>query len=92
MQDRVPAFSPEKAKAFIEKELGCSIDIVYKEFVERPIAAASLGQVFNPKLFLHLRFLPSTIAYLIYHTHITQSFFSKIFPCLNSVETRCIVI
>lgn len=45
LQDRVPAFSPDKAKAFIEKEMGCSIDIVYKEFEERPIAAASLGQV-----------------------------------------------
>ncbi|RLN35705.1 hypothetical protein C2845_PM03G29300 [Panicum miliaceum] len=45
LQDRVPAFSPEKAKAFIEKEMGCSIDVVYKEFEERPIAAASLGQV-----------------------------------------------
>lgn len=45
LQDRVPAFSPEKAKAFIEKEMGCSIDVVYKEFQERPIAAASLGQV-----------------------------------------------
>ncbi|KAJ1277195.1 hypothetical protein BS78_05G276300 [Paspalum vaginatum] len=45
LQDRVPAFSPEKAKAFIEKEMGCSINFVYKEFEERPIAAASLGQV-----------------------------------------------
>jgi hypothetical protein len=100
MQDRVPAFSPEKAKVFIEKEMGCSIDVVYKEFEERPIAAASLGQVFNPKLCykknpklcMHLHFLPSTIAYLAYHKHIMQSFFSKIFPCLNPVETRCIVI
>jgi predicted unusual protein kinase regulating ubiquinone biosynthesis (AarF/ABC1/UbiB family) len=64
MQDRVPAFSPEKAKAFIEKEMGCSIDVVYKEFEERPIAAASLGQVFNRKLCLHLHFLPNTFAYL----------------------------
>jgi len=56
LQDRVPAFSPDKAKAFIEKEMGCSIDIVYKEFEERPIAAASLGQVFNPKLYEHLHF------------------------------------
>jgi len=92
MQDRVPAFSPEKAKVFIEKEMGCSIDVVYKEFEERPIAAASLGQVCNPKLCMHLHFLPSTIAYLVYHKHIMQSFFSKIFPCLNPVETRCIVI
>ncbi|CAD6212240.1 unnamed protein product [Miscanthus lutarioriparius] len=45
LQDRVPAFSPEKAKVFIEKEMGCSVDVVYKEFEERPIAAASLGQV-----------------------------------------------
>jgi len=56
LQDRVPAFSPEKAKAFIEKEMDCSIDIVYKEFEERPIAATSLGQVFNPKLYQHLHF------------------------------------
>jgi hypothetical protein len=41
---------------------------------------------------MHLHFLPSTIAYLVYHKHIMQSFFSKIFPCLNPVETRCIVI
>ncbi|CAM0950765.1 unnamed protein product [Alopecurus aequalis] len=45
LQDRVPAFSPEKAKAFIEKEMGCSVDVVFKEFEDRPIAAASLGQV-----------------------------------------------
>ncbi|XP_020393919.1 protein ACTIVITY OF BC1 COMPLEX KINASE 7, chloroplastic [Zea mays] len=50
LQDRVPAFSPEKAKAFIEKEMGCSIDVVYKEFEERPIAAASLGQVHRAML------------------------------------------
>jgi hypothetical protein len=56
VQDRVPAFSPEKAKAFIEKEMGCSIDVVYKEFEERPIAAASLGQVFTPKLYQYLHF------------------------------------
>jgi len=36
--------------------MDCSIDIVYKEFEERPIAAASLGQVFNPKLYQHLHF------------------------------------
>uniref|UniRef100_A0A0D9XBM3 ABC1 atypical kinase-like domain-containing protein n=1 Tax=Leersia perrieri TaxID=77586 RepID=A0A0D9XBM3_9ORYZ len=45
LQDRVPAFSPEKAKAFIEKEMGCPIEVVFKEFDDRPIAAASLGQV-----------------------------------------------
>ncbi|GKE93807.1 protein activity of BC1 complex kinase 7, chloroplastic, partial [Tanacetum coccineum] len=45
VQDRAPAFSPEKAKGFIEKELGAPVNIIFKEFEERPIAAASLGQV-----------------------------------------------
>lgn len=45
IQDRVPAFSPAKAKGFIEKELGAPVHIIFKEFEERPIAAASLGQV-----------------------------------------------
>lgn len=47
MQDRVPAFSPEKAKAFIQEELGAPINVLFKEFEEQPIAAASLGQVFD---------------------------------------------
>ncbi|XP_010252775.1 PREDICTED: uncharacterized protein LOC104594255 [Nelumbo nucifera] len=45
LQDRVPAFSPKKARDFIEKELGAPIDLLFKEFEDRPIAAASLGQV-----------------------------------------------
>ncbi|KVI10595.1 Protein kinase-like domain-containing protein [Cynara cardunculus var. scolymus] len=45
LQDRVPAFSPAKAKSFIEKELGAPVNVIFKEFEERPIAAASLGQV-----------------------------------------------
>lgn len=45
LQDRVPAFSPEKARAFIESELGAPVNIIFKEFEDRPIAAASLGQV-----------------------------------------------
>ncbi|XP_052728831.1 protein ACTIVITY OF BC1 COMPLEX KINASE 7, chloroplastic-like isoform X2 [Vigna angularis] len=45
LQDMVPAFSPEKARKFIESELGASIDMLFKEFEDRPIAAASLGQV-----------------------------------------------
>ncbi|KAD3066630.1 hypothetical protein E3N88_34510 [Mikania micrantha] len=44
-QDRVPAFAPEKAKGCIEKELGAPVDVLFKEFEEQPIAAASLGQV-----------------------------------------------
>ncbi|KAM1461562.1 hypothetical protein TB2_045735 [Malus domestica] len=45
LQDRVPAFSPAKARAFIETELGAPINVLFKEFEDRPIAAASLGQV-----------------------------------------------
>ncbi|KAG2405586.1 Protein ACTIVITY OF BC1 COMPLEX KINASE 7 [Vigna angularis] len=45
LQDMVPAFSREKARKFIESELGASIDMLFKEFEDRPIASASLGQV-----------------------------------------------
>ncbi|KAF6153776.1 hypothetical protein GIB67_001009, partial [Kingdonia uniflora] len=45
LQDRVPAFSPKKARDFIKNELGASVDVLFKEFEDRPIAAASLGQV-----------------------------------------------
>ena len=55
-QDRVPAFSPEKARAFIEKEMGCSVDVVFKEFEDRPIAAASLGQVLSSNIFQHIHY------------------------------------
>lgn len=48
MQDSVPAFSPKKARDFIEQELGAPVGVIYKEFEDRPIAAASLGQVFTP--------------------------------------------
>ncbi|KAF9669646.1 hypothetical protein SADUNF_Sadunf14G0128900 [Salix dunnii] len=47
LQDRVPAFSPKKARSFIERELGAPIDVLFKEFEDQPIAAASLGQVFD---------------------------------------------
>ncbi|XP_015880814.3 protein ACTIVITY OF BC1 COMPLEX KINASE 7, chloroplastic [Ziziphus jujuba] len=45
LQDRVPAFSPKKARGFIESELGAPVKVLYKEFEDQPIAAASLGQV-----------------------------------------------
>ncbi|XWS75904.1 hypothetical protein CRYUN_Cryun01aG0131700 [Craigia yunnanensis] len=45
LQDKVPAFSPKKARRFIETELGSPINVLFKEFEDQPIAAASLGQV-----------------------------------------------
>ena len=48
----MPAFSPKKARSFIERELGAPIDVLFKEFEDQPIAAASLGQVFD--LCLHV--------------------------------------
>ncbi|GAB2228797.1 hypothetical protein Droror1_Dr00022928 [Drosera rotundifolia] len=45
LQDRVPAFSPKKARDFIAEELGAPVEVLFREFEDRPIAAASLGQV-----------------------------------------------
>ncbi|KAI3465543.1 hypothetical protein Pfo_022206 [Paulownia fortunei] len=45
LQDKVPAFSPSKAKNLIERELGAPIHVLFKEFEDLPMAAASLGQV-----------------------------------------------
>jgi hypothetical protein len=45
LQDRVPAFSADKAKAIIEADLGQPVSKLFRSFDDRPIAAASLGQV-----------------------------------------------
>eukprot|EP00271_Cylindrocystis_brebissonii_P009273 TRINITY_DN2399_c0_g3_i7.p1 TRINITY_DN2399_c0_g3~~TRINITY_DN2399_c0_g3_i7.p1 ORF type:complete len:801 (-),score=132.93 TRINITY_DN2399_c0_g3_i7:801-3203(-) len=45
LQDRVPAFGPDKVLRLVESELGAPVSELFAEFELRPIAAASLGQV-----------------------------------------------
>ena len=51
LQDNLPSFSHEKALEIIENELGKPANELFKEFPSRPIASASLGQVYKAKLF-----------------------------------------
>lgn len=45
VQDRVPAFPVARARAIIEAELGAPPERLFGAFDQRPLAAASLGQV-----------------------------------------------
>ena len=45
LQDEVPAFSGARAKEIISRELGKPFEVVFKEFSDEPLKAASLGQV-----------------------------------------------
>ncbi|MBD2578717.1 AarF/ABC1/UbiB kinase family protein [Oscillatoria sp. FACHB-1406] len=51
LQDRLPPFDTAIAFNIIERELGRSIEELYREISPHPVAAASLGQVY--RAFLH---------------------------------------
>jgi ubiquinone biosynthesis protein len=49
LQDKLPPFSLEKAKAEVTKELGQPVDQIFSEFSE-PVAAASIAQVHKARV------------------------------------------
>ena len=45
LQDHVPGFSSEEARAVIESEFGTSLDSLFRSFSDQPVASASIAQV-----------------------------------------------
>lgn len=50
LQDKVPPFGNDVARAIIESELGMSIDEAFAEFCPTPMASASVAQVHTARL------------------------------------------
>jgi ubiquinone biosynthesis protein len=45
LRDRLPPFPTEDARAMVERELGASVEDLFKSFDDTPVAAASIAQV-----------------------------------------------
>ena len=50
LQDNLPPFDHKIALKIVEKELGAPANILFEEFPNKPIASASLGQVYKAKI------------------------------------------
>jgi predicted unusual protein kinase regulating ubiquinone biosynthesis (AarF/ABC1/UbiB family) len=51
LQDQLPAFDTQEAFAIIERELQCIVEDAFQEISAKPVAAASLGQVYKGRLY-----------------------------------------
>jgi predicted unusual protein kinase regulating ubiquinone biosynthesis (AarF/ABC1/UbiB family) len=51
LQDQLPAFDTQEAFAIIERELQCIVEDAFQEISVKPVAAASLGQVYKGRLY-----------------------------------------
>ncbi len=50
LHDAIPPFESNRAKAQIEKDFKASVDILFAEFEDTPVAAASIAQVHKARL------------------------------------------
>ncbi|HLP51257.1 MAG TPA: AarF/ABC1/UbiB kinase family protein [Chitinophagales bacterium] len=50
LQDRVPPVPFPLAKEIVEREIGMKLEEVFEEFAEKPMASASIGQVYKAKM------------------------------------------
>ncbi len=50
LQSSAPPIDPEASKAVIKEEFGAGVDEVFADFVDEPVAAASIGQVHKATL------------------------------------------